>query len=164
MCVLRELPFLHVCYGCQSLFFFGVGFNIHPVLNITKQSNLRLSHRQMDTLSSVAIMMSHIECWKWILTSKRIAECARSHRSVCTGGDGAGGRRLFRSPALSDGVNASRLCHGVMIRRNTVLPVTEHLDDWDMLLRTSTSVDDDLRKTGVGVLQRRRTFASSHTA
>jgi GR25 family glycosyltransferase involved in LPS biosynthesis len=30
------------------------------------QSRHRVSHRQMDTVSSVAIMLSHIQCWTWL--------------------------------------------------------------------------------------------------
>lgn len=34
-----------------------------------RQSTHRASHRQLDTPSSVAIMMSHIKCWDWILSA-----------------------------------------------------------------------------------------------
>ena len=32
-----------------------------------RQSALRISHRQVDTLSSIAILLSHIKCWQWLL-------------------------------------------------------------------------------------------------
>jgi GR25 family glycosyltransferase involved in LPS biosynthesis len=31
------------------------------------QTAVRVSHRQLDTLSSVAILMSHMKCWRWLL-------------------------------------------------------------------------------------------------
>jgi GR25 family glycosyltransferase involved in LPS biosynthesis len=32
-----------------------------------QQSSVRISHRQVDTLSSVAIVMSHMKCWQWLI-------------------------------------------------------------------------------------------------
>ena len=32
-----------------------------------QQSTQRKSHRQVDTLSSVAIFMSHMKCWRWLI-------------------------------------------------------------------------------------------------
>lgn len=32
-----------------------------------QQATLRTSHRQVDTLSSVAIFMSHMKCWQWLI-------------------------------------------------------------------------------------------------
>lgn len=37
------------------------------VLNPKQQKYSRMSHRQMDTPSSVGIMLSHIRCWRWLL-------------------------------------------------------------------------------------------------
>lgn len=37
------------------------------VLNPKQQKYSRMSHRQMDTPSSIGIMLSHIRCWRWLL-------------------------------------------------------------------------------------------------
>lgn len=31
-----------------------------------QQSSMRVSHRQLDTVSSVAILLSHVKCWEWL--------------------------------------------------------------------------------------------------
>ena len=32
-----------------------------------QQASVRISHRQVDTVSTVAILMSHMKCWQWLL-------------------------------------------------------------------------------------------------
>lgn len=42
-------------------------FTRYLVLNAERQTVDRISHRQMDTVSSVAIVLSHIACWQWMV-------------------------------------------------------------------------------------------------
>jgi GR25 family glycosyltransferase involved in LPS biosynthesis len=41
-------------------------FSRYLIQNPEYQTKLRVSHRQMDTISSVAIMLSHVKCWTWL--------------------------------------------------------------------------------------------------
>jgi GR25 family glycosyltransferase involved in LPS biosynthesis len=41
-------------------------FSRYLIQHPDHQTRQRVSHRQMDTVSSVAIMMSHIKCWLWL--------------------------------------------------------------------------------------------------
>lgn len=41
-------------------------FSRYLIQHPERQMRHRVSHRQMDTVSSVAIMLSHIKCWTWL--------------------------------------------------------------------------------------------------
>ena len=75
-----------------------------------KQSKHRVSHRQIDTLSTVAIFMSHMKCWKWLVNHPN-EKCAL---------------------VLEDDA-----CFDPTFKRaweHTIRPLLDHTEQWDILV------------------------------
>lgn len=54
-------------------------FVLHP----DEQKHNRVSHRQMDTPSSVGIMLSHIRCWRWLVDRPQYAAALVLEDDAC---------------------------------------------------------------------------------
>lgn len=55
------------------------------VVNPERQAQQRFSHRQMDTPSSVACLLSHIRCWEWLRARPGVPYALILEDDVCFG-------------------------------------------------------------------------------
>ena len=74
------------------------------------QERDRLSHRQLDTPSSVAIMLSHVRCWEWLRAHPEVPCCVILEDDACF------------DPGFIESWQRS------------VVPLLQHPADWDVLL------------------------------